>query len=72
MLFVIGGLILLAWVISGLMADNYALRKDYKEQRRQNNINMERYNWVVGMLNEEQQHELHEYYIAIGVIEEKE
>ena len=72
MLFVIGGLILLAWVISGLMADNYALRKDYKEQRRQNNINMDRYNWVVGMLNEKQQHELHEYYIAIGVIEEKE
>ena len=69
-MYVIACLVTLAWIISGLIADNYALRKGYKELQRQNSISLDRYNWVVGMLNEEQQHELHQYYIATGVIEE--
>jgi len=68
----IAGLVVLACIVSGLMADNYALRKGYKELQRQNSISLDRYNLVVGMLNEEQQHELHQYYIATGVIEEEE
>jgi hypothetical protein len=70
MAYVIAGLVVLAWIVSGLMADNYALRKGYKELQRQNSISLDRYNWVVGMLNEEQQYELHQYYVATGVIEE--
>ena len=72
MVYVIAGLVTLAWIISGLMADNYALRKGYKELQRQDDISLHRYNWVVGMLNEKQQHELHEYYVATGVIEGEE
>ena len=70
MLYQIIGLIIFAFFMSGLLADNYALRKGYKELQRLDDINLERYNWVVGMLNEDQQHELHEYYIATGVIRE--
>lgn len=72
MVYVIAGLVALAWIVSGLMADNYALRKGYKELQRQNIISLDRYNWVVGMLTMEQQHKLHQYYVATGVIEEKE
>ncbi len=70
MMYVIAGLVALAWIVSGLMADNYALRKGSKELQRQNSISLDRYNWVVGMLNEEQQYELHQYYVATGVIKE--
>ena len=70
MMYIILGIVIFSWIMSGVMADNYALRKGYKEQQRLNAIDLDRYNFVVGMLNQEQQADLHRYYVETGVIEE--
>ena len=59
--YLIIGCCVLAFFISGILADRYALRKHYK-------INLDRYNFVVGMLDQDQQKQLHEYYIETGVL----
>jgi hypothetical protein len=69
--YILIGCVLFAWFLSGLMADNYALRKGYKEQQRLNAIDLDRYNFVVGMLNQEQQTDLHQYYVLTGAIKEE-
>ena len=70
MMYIIIGIVIFRWIMSGVMADNYALRKWYKEQQRLNVIDLDRYNFVVGMLNQEQQADLHRYYVETGVFEE--
>ena len=65
------GLVLFAWFLSGLMADNYALRRHFKQQQKQNKIDLDRYNFVVGMLDQEQQKDLHQYYVLTGAIKEE-
>jgi len=60
-----------AWIVSGLMADNYALRKHLKEYKRLEQIDLERYNYVVDLLTEEQHRELRQWYIATGAIKEE-
>lgn len=70
MMYIIIGIVIFSWIMSGVMADNYSLRKGYKEQQRLNAIDLDRYNFVVGMLNQEQQADLHRYYVETGVIEE--
>ena len=70
MKYIIIGIVIFSWIMSGVKADNYALRKGYKEQQRLNAIDLDRYNFVVGMLNQEQQADLHRYYVETGVIEE--
>ena len=69
--YILIGCVLFAWFLSGLMADNYALRKGYIEQQRLNAIDLDRYNFVVGMLNQEQQTDLHQYYVLTGAIKEE-
>ena len=68
--YLILAVVLVAWIWSGLLADRYALRKAYKEQYRLHNIMTNRYNFVVDMLNEEQQIKLHKWYVETNVIEE--
>lgn len=68
--YLILAVVLVAWIWSGLLADRYALRKAYKEQYRLHNIMTNRYNFVVDMLNEEQQIKLHKWYVDTNVIEE--
>ena len=60
-IYLIIGCCVLAFFISGILAGRYALRKHYKN-------NLDRYNFVVCMLNQDQQKQLHEYYIETGVI----
>jgi len=60
-----------AWIVSGLMADNYALRKHLKEYKRLEQIDLDRYNFVVGILNQKQQKDLHQYYVLTGAIKEE-
>jgi len=67
--YIIVGAVIVAWIWSGLLADRYALRKAYKEQYRQLNIMTNRYNFVVDMLNEEQQIILHKWYVDNNVLE---
>ena len=69
-MYIIIGIAIISWFMSGVMADNYALRRGYKKQQRLNAIDLDRYNFVVGMLNQEQQADLHRYYVETGVIEE--
>tara|TARA_R100000315_G_C5235012_1_gene146510 strand:- start:4903 stop:5124 length:222 start_codon:yes stop_codon:yes gene_type:complete len=68
--YLILAVVLVAWIWSGLLADRYALRKAYKEQYRLHNIMTNRYNFVVDMLNEEQQIKLNKWYVETNVIEE--
>ena len=68
--YIIIGAVIVAWIWSGLLADRYALRKAYKEQYSLHNIMTNRYNFVVDMLNEEQQIILHKWYVDTNVIEE--
>ena len=49
---------------------NESLLKNLIEESEQHKIMTERYNFVVDLLNEEQQRELHQWYVDTGVIEE--
>jgi len=49
---------------------NEVLLKNLIEESDQNKIMTERYNFVVDLLTEEQQRELHQWYVDTGVIEE--
>ena len=69
--YILIGCVLFAWFLSGLMADNYALRRHFKQQQKLSKIDLDRYNFVVGMLNQEQQKDLHEYYVLTGAIKEE-
>ena len=69
-MYIIIEIAIFSWIMSGVRADNYALRRGNKEQQRLNSIDLDRYNFVVGMLNQEQQADLHRYYVETGVIEE--
>jgi len=50
--YILIGCVLFAWFLSGLMADNYALRRHFKQQQKLSKIDLDRYNFVVGMLNQ--------------------
>ena len=60
-MYLIIGIIIFSWIMSGVMADNYALRKTFKEQQRLGAIDLDRYNFVVGMLDIHQQNDLKVY-----------
>ncbi len=49
---------------------NESLLKNLIEESEQHKIMTERYNFVVDLLTEEQQRELHQWYVDTGVIEE--
>ncbi len=49
---------------------NEILMKKLLEESEQHKIMTKRYNFVVDLLNEDQQRELHQWYVDTGVIEE--
>jgi hypothetical protein len=51
---------------------NEILMKKLLEESRQLEIMTGRYNYVVDLLTEEQQRELHQWYVDTGVIQEEE
>ena len=60
-MYIIIGIIIFSWIMSGVMADNYALRKTYKEQQRLGAIDLDSYKFVVCMLEIHQQNDLKVY-----------
>tara|TARA_Y100000817_G_scaffold286271_1_gene254048 strand:- start:148 stop:369 length:222 start_codon:yes stop_codon:yes gene_type:complete len=61
MMSILIGILIFSWVFSGIMADNYALRKRFKREKRLAAIDLARYNFVVGMLDIHQQNDLKVY-----------
>ncbi len=49
---------------------NESLLEKLMDESEQHKIMTERYNFVVDLLNEDQQRELHQWYVDTGVIEE--
>ena len=67
MMSILIGILIFSWVFSGIMADNYALRKRFKREKRLAAIDLARYNFVVGMLDIHQQNDLRVYLIFVNV-----